>query len=31
MELELVEPELFFRHAPRSPVLFADALQRASS
>ena len=26
MELELVEPELFFRHAPRSPALFADAL-----
>ena len=26
MELELVEPELFFRHAPKSPVLFADAL-----
>lgn len=29
MELELVEPELFFRHAPRSPALFADALERA--
>ena len=26
MELELVEPELFFRHAPLSPALFADAL-----
>ncbi len=26
MELELVEPELFFRHAPRSPFLFANSL-----
>ena len=26
MELEVVEPELFFRHAARSPALFADAL-----
>ena len=26
MELELVEPELFFRHAPRAAALFADAL-----
>ena len=26
MELELVEPELFFRHSPRAPALFADAL-----
>lgn len=26
MELELVEPELFFRHAPRAPARFADAL-----
>jgi glutathione synthase/RimK-type ligase-like ATP-grasp enzyme len=26
MELELVEPELFFRHAPTSVVAFADAL-----
>ena len=26
MELELVEPELFFRHEPRAPARFADAL-----
>ena len=26
MELEVVEPELFFRHSARAPVLFADAL-----
>jgi glutathione synthase/RimK-type ligase-like ATP-grasp enzyme len=26
MELEVVEPELFFRHEPRSPARFADAL-----
>ncbi len=27
MELELVEPELFFRHSARAPALFADALE----
>ncbi len=26
MELELVEPELFFRHSANAPALFADAL-----
>jgi glutathione synthase/RimK-type ligase-like ATP-grasp enzyme len=26
MELEVVEPELFFRHEPRAPSRFADAL-----
>jgi hypothetical protein len=26
MELEVVEPELFFRHSARAPALFADAL-----
>ena len=26
MELEVVEPELFFRHEPRAPARFADAL-----
>jgi glutathione synthase/RimK-type ligase-like ATP-grasp enzyme len=30
MELEVVEPELFFRHEPRSVQRFADALLRAS-
>lgn len=30
MELELVEPELFFRHEPRAPARFADVLLSAS-
>jgi hypothetical protein len=28
MELEVVEPELFFRFAPEAPARFADALLR---
>lgn len=30
MELELVEPELFFRHSTPAPSLFADALLQSS-